>query len=137
MDTGLTFLGALEALFFFGGILSALVLPGWLQRRRREVATHQIALTDALDDEVGPIVAPVVRRRLWGPWRVEIAVPLGRPETVGRIVAISNEVLSAAEGIGARHYRILLTKKQDTASDAKGATVGRPAGRWAGRAAAA
>jgi hypothetical protein len=137
MDTGLTLLGALDALFFFGGILSAVVLPGWLQKRHREAARRQIALTEALDGELGPIVAPVVKKPIWGPWRIEIAVPLGRPEIVGRILAIADEVFSTVDEIRPSQYRLVLTGQHDSLRQTSGARVGRAAGRLAGRPVAA
>jgi hypothetical protein len=137
MDTGLTLLGALDALFFFGGILSAVLLPGWLQKRHRETARRQIALTEALDGEFGPIVAPVVKKPIWGPWRIEIAVPLGRPDTVGRILAIADEVFSTVDEISPSQYRLVLTGEHDSLRQTSGARVGRAAGRLAGRPAAA
>lgn len=137
MDTGLTLLGALDALFFFGGILSVVLLPGWLQRRHREAARRQIALTEALDGEFGPIVAPVVKKPLWGPWRIEIVVPLGRPDTVGRILAVADDVFSTVDGIRPSQYRLVLTGEHDSMGRTSGARVGRAAGRLAGRPAAA
>ena len=137
MDTGLTLLGAFDALFFFGGMLSAVLLPGWLQKRHRETARRQIALTEALDGEFGPIVAPVVKMPLWGPWRIEIVVPLGRPDTVGRILAIADEVFSTVDEISPSQYRLVLTGEHDSLRQTSGARVGRAAGRLAGRPAAA
>ena len=81
METTLNFAWAVIALLVVLGFVGSAILPGWLRRRRSESARRQILLTDALDAELGPIVAPVVTRPFWGPWRIEIAAPLARPIT--------------------------------------------------------
>ncbi len=113
MNTGLTLFGAMIALLYSLTILGAIVLPGWLERRRREAAELQAIITDAIDGEVGPIVAPVVKRPIWGPWRIEIAAPLGRRDTVGRILARAHKTLSAADGMRPGAYRLVLAHKSD------------------------
>jgi hypothetical protein len=128
MDTSLTLFGVLDALFFFGGISSLIVLPGWLQKRHREVARRQIRLTDALDAECGPVVAPVVKKPLWGPWRIEIAVPFAHAATVGQILAVAHEVLAVAEGMSQNRYRFVLTVKPGNISETR---MRRSVERWA------
>ena len=137
MDTGLTLLGALDALFFFGGILSAVLLPGWLQRRHREAARRQIALTEALDAEFGPVVAPVVKKPFRGPWRIEIAMPVGRWDTVGRIIAVADDVFSNTEGVRPSPYQLILAGAHDFMRWESETGAGQAAGRLAGRPAAA
>lgn len=87
-------------------ILGLLALVGWRERRRDAMVARQIRLTDAIADELGAVVAPVVAKRLGGPWRVEIQVPVGRPATVSRIVTIAHDVLTRA---GAGRYELVLT----------------------------
>ena len=87
-------------------ILGLLALAAWRDRRRDAVVARQIRLFDAIADELGAIVAPVVTKPLRGPWRVEIPVPVGRPRVVGRIVAIAHEILTEA---GASRYELVLT----------------------------
>jgi hypothetical protein len=113
MNTGLTLLGAMIVLSYCLLILSAIILPGWLERRRRETGELQGTLTGAIDAEVGPIVAPVVKRPFWGPWRIEIAVPLGRADTVGRILARAHKTLSAVDGMHPTAYRLVLAHNSD------------------------
>jgi len=84
------------------------MLADWSRRRRQTAIARQIALTDALDGRLGAIVAPRVKQPLWGPWEVEIAVPFSTFATVGRILAIADEVLSGEEGIREDSYRIVL-----------------------------
>ena len=84
------------------------VLVDWSRRRRQKAIARQIALTDALDGRLGAIVAPRVKRPLWGPWEVEIAVPFSAFAVVGRVLAIVDEVLSGEEGIREDSYRIVL-----------------------------
>ena len=87
-------------------ILGLLALAAWRDRRRDAVIARQIRLTDAIADELGPIVAPLVAKPLGGPWRVEIQVPVGRPATVSRIVTIAHDILTRA---GAGRYELVLT----------------------------
>jgi hypothetical protein len=81
----------------------------WRDRRRHAAVARQIALTDAIADELGGIVAPRVEPSLWGPWRVHIAVPFSRPLLVGRIVAIVNRVLARVPG----RHAIVLTAQEE------------------------
>lgn len=114
MDTVLTWLGvvavSLYGLLLVGG---PMVLLDWLRNRRQEAIRRQIALTEAIDSRLGAIVAPVVKKPLWGPWQIQIAMPFARPATVGRILAVAHEVFSAADGTNPGRYRIVLTAKQE------------------------
>ena len=87
-------------------ILGLLALAAWRDHRREAMVARQVRLTDAIADELGPIVAPLVAKPLGGPWRVQIQVPVGRPATVSRIVAIAHETLTRA---GAGRYELILT----------------------------
>ncbi len=93
-------------------LVALLKLAAWRDETRREVVARQIALTDAIGRELGAIVAPVVRKRPWGPWQIEIAVPLARPAIVGTILAIADRALAVAHPT-ARDYRIILTPQED------------------------
>ena len=87
-------------------VLGLLALAAWRDRRREVRAAWQIRLFDAIADELGAIVAPVVTNPVRGPWRIEITVPVDRPATVGRIVGIVHETLAEA---GAGRYELVLT----------------------------
>jgi hypothetical protein len=71
---------------------------------------RQIALTNAIHMELGAVAAPVVSRRLGGPWRIGIAVPFEQPDTVAAIVRITDRVLG--ERRGADPFQIVLTGRQ-------------------------
>ena len=95
-----------------------LALAGWIlhaleQRRDRRVA-RQIMVTDAIHRELGPVVAPIVRKRLWGPWQLEMGVPFARPGVVGAALAIAHQTL-AANGDGKKPdaFQIVLTPQKD------------------------
>ena len=94
---------ALSPLLFVGALL---VLAAWRDHREEAQVARQIRVTDAIADEVGAIVAPVVRRG-WGSWRVEIPAPLGRPAAVGRIVSVVDRTLR-----GSGRYEIVLTPQE-------------------------
>lgn len=87
-------------------VLGLLGLAAWRDARREGMIARQIRLSDAIADELGPIVAPVVVKPLGGPWRVEIKVPVGRPAIVSRIVAIAHDTLTRS---GAGRYELVLT----------------------------
>jgi hypothetical protein len=86
-------------------IIGLLALAAWRDRRREAVVARQIRLTDAIANEVGPIVAPLVSKPLGRAWRVEVQVPVGRPALVSRIVAIAHDTLTRA---GAGRYELVL-----------------------------
>lgn len=87
-------------------VVALLALAAWRDRRVEAQVARQIRVTDALADEVGAIVAPVVRKR-WGGWRVEIPAPLGRPGAVGQIVSVVSHSLR-----GTGRYEIVLTPQE-------------------------
>jgi hypothetical protein len=91
------------------GVLVVLAIPvavlvGLLQianvreRRREQVVSRQIALTDAIHAAVGPVVAPLVRRGRHGAWIGVLAVPSGHPD-IGLIVEIAQAQLGSAAEI--------------------------------------
>jgi len=97
-------------------VVLPLVLASWALARRAErraqCVTRQIMVTDAIHRELGPVVAPFIRRPLWGPWRLEMAVPFGRPAVVGTALAIAHQTL-AAEGRGRPDaFQIVLTPQE-------------------------
>jgi hypothetical protein len=87
-------------------IVGLLALAAWRDRRREAILARQIRLTDAIADQLGSIVAPLVTKPLGRPWRVDIRVPVGRPATVSRIVGIAHDTLTR---MGAGRYELVLT----------------------------
>jgi hypothetical protein len=86
--------------------LGLLALSAWRDRRRNATIARQIQLTDALGDELGAIMAPVVTKPFFRPWRAKIQVPVGHPRIVGRIVAIAHDTLIQT---GTSPYELVLT----------------------------
>ena len=78
-------------------------LLAWTSRRERlrgEVVARQIALTDAVHERLGAVIAPVVRRRRRGGWQVRIAVRFERPAVTGTSTLRSSKCVRLAfEGI--------------------------------------
>ena len=64
-------------------------------RARADVVARQIMLTDAIHAERGAIVAPVVEKRAFRPWRVVFALPAERVREMTRLIAITDRVLGA------------------------------------------
>jgi len=87
-------------------VLGLLSLAAWRDRRRETVVARQIQVTDAIANELGAVVAPVVAKPVGGPWRVAIHVPAGRPALVSRIVAIAHDTLTRS---GSSPYELVLT----------------------------
>ncbi len=90
------------------------VLVDGFRTRRDQAIRRQIALTDALDGRLGPIVAPLVRRPLWGPWEIRIAVPEQRWAAVPGILAVVHQMFSAAHASGSQPYWIVLRTQDDS-----------------------
>lgn len=78
-------------------LIALLRLVTVLEERRQQVISRQIALTDAIHNALGPIVAPIVRRGRGG-WVAVLAVPTGHPD-VGLMVEIAQAELGAAAEI--------------------------------------
>ena len=131
METALKLLSvAVVPLLVFLWIGGPILLTDWSRGRREETIRLQIALTDAIDAELGSIVSPVVKKPLWGPWQILIAIPLARPAAVGKILALAHEVFSVTEGMTVDQYEILLTPKQESISEEKMTRTSQPAVRW-------
>ena len=99
----------LSPLLLVGGLLA---LAGWRDRRALATTARQVRLSDALADEVGAIVAPVVEKRR-GAWRVSVAVPLGRPAVVARILGTLHRTLGR---LGPERYEIVLSPQESVPS---------------------
>ncbi len=74
-----------------------LLLAGWRERARERAVVRQIAVTEAIDAELGAIVAPFVKRRFGGGWRLEVAVPFEEPALVGRVVALAHAAMQRTD----------------------------------------
>jgi hypothetical protein len=94
----------------FAVVLALLAWADRRERRRREVLTRQIALTDCVHERLGAVAAPVVRHRR-GVWYVAIAVPFERPAVIEALVAI---VLEAFPAHDRRSLEIVLTHRPET-----------------------
>lgn len=131
METVLTWIGAVVAPLYLVSLIGGpMVLMDWLRSRRQETIRRQVALTDAIDGALGAIVSPVVKRPLWGPWQVQIAVPSTRTASVGRILALAHEVFSATDGMTPDRYQIVLTPKKDPVREEATLCLDQPGERW-------
>jgi len=108
-----------------------MVLVDWVRMRRQAVIARQIALTDALDTQFGPLVAPVVTKPLFGPWEVRIAVPLLGSAVLARIIAVTDQVFAGVKGTPPMRYRMLLSITPDSWRAVERG-VRRSAERWRG-----
>jgi len=133
MGTVQTLLGmAVVSLLAFLWIGAPILLTTWLRKRREEATQWQIALTDAIDGQLGMIVAPVVRQPLWGPRQIQLAVPFTRPSAAGRILAVAHQVLSAFDRMGPARYQLVLTPKPEPVRQGGEIPASRSAERWPG-----
>ena len=130
MQASLTALSAVAFVLLgftlFGG---PMILVDWSRRRQREAIERQIALTDALDGRLGATVAPVVKKPLFGPWAIRIAVPFRDSATVARILPVVDEVFQDAGGTGSCPYRLFLGPMPDSL---RGTCAPRAPKRWVG-----
>jgi len=101
-------------------IVALLSLAAWRDRAREAATARQIRLTDVIAHELGAIVAPVVTKPLWGPWKVQIAVPFRRPSTVARVLSIAHQAL---ERMTSGRYEIVLTPQEPAARPVKKTVV--------------
>jgi hypothetical protein len=76
---------------------------------RARVLARQIRLTDAVHAELGAIVAPVVEKPAFRPWRVIFAMRGVRASDVNRLVSITDRVL-AADVDSAGSFQIVFTR---------------------------
>ncbi len=119
---------AFTAALPFLGVVALLELADWWRGRHRAAVARQIALTDAIARELGAIVAPTVRWPLRGPWRIEMAVPFGRPATVASILAIAHRVAAFGERMCAGRYEIVLTAQEEPRAGGGPGSAGAGAG---------
>src|SRR5262245_15119556 len=114
-------------------VIGLLMLAAGRDHRREARVARQIWVTDAIADELGQIVAPVVTKPLAGPWRVAIQVPVSRPATVSRIVAIVDDTLARTD---AGRYELVLSPQPAPANAQEEVRVPRRGARAAGASAA-
>jgi hypothetical protein len=100
------------ALFPIGLILALLQLSTWRQRMRLTEIAQQIAVTDAIHAALGAVVSPVVRKKLWRGWRLTIAVPFDRPDTVRHVVDAASRAFGPAERTRPGRFEIVLTPQE-------------------------
>jgi hypothetical protein len=131
MGTGAILIGIVMFwLLVFVLIGGPAILTDWLRKRREAATSCQIAITDAIDSQFGPIVSPVVKNPMWGPWQVQIAVPIMQPGAVGRILQLVDEVLTTSSDFPVEGYRIVLTPKQDAIRQETNSRTGQSTASW-------
>jgi hypothetical protein len=109
-----------------GLVAAVLGLLAWTSRRERlrgEGVARQIALTDAVHERLGAVVAPVVRSRRRGGWQVRIAVPFERPAVTEALLAIALEAFAPLSH-DPRSVEIILTRQSAPASTAAATPAG-------------
>ena len=93
----------------FAAVLGLLWLSAWIERRRAMAVARQIELTDAIHRELGAVAAPTVQPARHGSWRVVMAVPVDRPETLGALVRIADRVILRADRVPGHRVEIAVT----------------------------
>ena len=91
---------------------AALLLPTWRARTRLLAIARQIAVTDAIHGELGAIVSPVVRHRLWGRWQLMIPVPFDDLDTVTHVVRTAYGAFDALERTKPGRFEIVLSPQE-------------------------
>jgi hypothetical protein len=111
-------IGVALALLPFAVVAALLVLA---ERRQRRIAlryARQVAVTDAIHRELGPVAAPTVERRSGGGWRIVMQAPADRPALVGALVAIADRAAAGWDG-GGRRTDIVITPQADFTGQAR------------------
>jgi hypothetical protein len=127
MVTGLTVF--MVVVLPLGGLAALLVLLERRARARDAAARRQIAVTDAIHRELGPVVAPVVTRGPGRGWRLRMAVPFDSPATVERVVAIGHAAMLDT-GVGEAMELVLTAQETRVPRDrVRPAAASRPAQR--------
>ena len=138
MQVGVMMLSvAAFALLGFTLVGGPMLLVDWSRKRWQTVVERQIALTDALDWQLGAIVAPVVTKPLFGPWEIRIAVPFLRSAALARILSVVHDVFADVEASSGRSYRVVLSAKQGSSGKTGERRTRRSATPWAGNPVAA
>jgi len=104
-------------------VVALLELATRRERRIEGAVARQIALTDAIAEELGAVVAPVVAKRPWGLWQVRMAVPFSRPATTSRVLGIAHRVLDRTCAGG---YEIVLTPQPESTRAVAGLLIAAP-----------
>lgn len=129
--------GMVFVLLAFALVGGPMLLADWFRKRRQTAVEWQIALTDALDGELGAIVSPVVTKPLLGPWEIRIAVPVQRSAVVGRILSVVDDMFAGVAGLDPSSYRIVLRAKPGSLREARALRTPRSSRRWSGNTMAA
>jgi len=93
-------------------LTAVLLLSTWRARTRLLAIARQIAVTDAIHGELGAVVSPVVRRRLWGRWQLMIPVPFDDLDTVTHVVRTAYGAFDAPERTKPGWFQIVLTPQE-------------------------
>jgi hypothetical protein len=118
------------ALLPFLAVWALLDLSRRIQRRREERVARQIALTDAIHRELGPVAAPDVTRSLSGEWTVSMRLPLEREVTVGVITRLTQDLFRRLDRQETPRLRLVLIPQVARPwQRGRVATATRPAGR--------
>ena len=91
-------------------VVTLLLFSDHVQRAGADAVARQIAVTDAIHRELGPVVAPVMRRSGWRAWELRMAVPLERPNLVGPVLAVAHQALARYRP-ASRRVRIVLVPR--------------------------
>ena len=91
---------------------AALLLSTWRARTRLLAIARQIAVTDAIHGELGAVVSPVVRHRLWGRWQLMIPVPFDDLDTVTHVVRTAYGAFDAPERKNPGQFEIVLSPQE-------------------------
>jgi len=93
-------------------VVALLSVAERVQRRRALLAARQVAVTDAIHRELGPVVAPVAQRRGLTGWELRIAVPAERPDLVAATAATARCALARLGDRAADSVPIVLVARR-------------------------
>ncbi len=129
--------GSVFVLLVFALVGGPMFLVDWSRKRRQTAIDRQITLTDALDSQLGAIVAPVVTKPLFGPWEIHVAVPVQHSAVVARILSVMDDRFAHMAGLKPSSYRIFLRARPGSLREIPAFRTRRSPKRWSGNTMAA
>jgi hypothetical protein len=107
-----TVLVGVTAVLPFALVAVSLWLAGAIRARRAADVARQIALTDAIHQELGAAAAPEVRWSWTRGWIVSVRLPLHQEGTVGAVTRITHDVFRRLDRSVPLRLRLVLLPQE-------------------------
>ena len=115
--------GFLMAAAPFAAIVAAVMLVERRDRRRRDAIARQIALTNAIHERFGAIVAPTVEHGFRDRWQIVIPVPISRTDIAPALLALAEQAVPPAARRSPKTFRVIFTPQAEAPARARHAAA--------------